>query len=130
MLEGIGRFDHARYGYCIVPLCQGKIQNKDFYAFVAIEPHNYPYFKKHYRQGIASSFDAYGKELLRGWGTMPPEDILDHISRKYNVEFGVDRPFVEHLVTLTNNSANGSRFPLETGNSLGVLTRPKVVSSH
>ena len=34
MLEAIGRFDHARGDYCIVPLCQKEIQDKGFYTFV------------------------------------------------------------------------------------------------
>ncbi len=103
MVEGIGRFDGTQYGFCIVSLCQGKLGDRDFYAFVAVEPQNYPYFKKHYQaqKGRASNFGAYGKELLRGWGCKPPEDVVHHVSRKYDVEFDTQPEFVERLVALS-----------------------------
>ncbi len=103
MIEGISRFEGAKHGFCIVSLCQGKLDEKDFYAFVAIEPQNYAYFKKDYQaqKGIASSFGAYGKELLRGWGGLPPEDVVHHVSRKYNVEFDVMPEFLERLIALS-----------------------------
>jgi hypothetical protein len=88
MLEGIGHFDHARYGFCIVHLCHGKLEGRDFFAFVAIEPQNYLFFKKHYRAGInTTGFEAYGRELLRGWGEMPHGDIIKHVSRKHKIDF-------------------------------------------
>ncbi len=58
MIEGICRFESAQCGFCIVSLCQGKLDENDFYAFVAIEPQDYSYFKKHYQtqKGKASGF--------------------------------------------------------------------------
>ena len=109
MLEGIGRFAHARYGFCIVTLCQGKIQDKSFYSFVAVEPQNYSYFRKNYKKGDASHFDAYGQELLRGWGDAPPEDIIEYLRTRHGVEFDVSKQFLERLLAQINTSP----FPLK-----------------
>jgi hypothetical protein len=88
MLEGIGHFDHSRYGFCIIHLCQGKTEGRDFYAFIAIEPQNYMFFKTHYRAGvITTGFEAYGRELLRGWGAAPSKDIIEHVSFKHRIDF-------------------------------------------
>jgi hypothetical protein len=114
MIKGVGRFDGTRYGYCIVTLCKGKAEEKDFYAFVAIEPQNYPYFQQRYPEieGRESDFRPYGKELLRGWGTAPPDDIFEHVSNKYSIEFDVRPEFVERLVALTRDTTATS-FPLK-----------------
>jgi hypothetical protein len=118
MLEGIGRFDHAEHGFCIVPVCQGLIHNKEFYAFVAVEPQNYPYFKKYYRIGVSSSFDIYGHELLRGWGRVPPPDIVEFVRRKYNLDFGVTPPLVARMIA-TTEIYNGFPFPLKPVSATG-----------
>lgn len=124
MLEGIGRFDHASHGFCMVPVCQGVLQNKEFYAFVAVEPQNYPYFKKHYRRGQSSNFDVYGQELLRGWGPAPPEDILEFMRRKYKIEFSVEPLFIERMLAVSSVSPaqlskNVSPFPLKPATAPG-----------
>lgn len=115
MLEGIGRFAHARHGFCVVSLCQGKESDQDFFAFVAIEPHNYRYFRKNYERGIAPDFTVFGRELLRGTGTSPSLEVIEYIRNKYGIEFNVDKRFIERLVALVShteqNSANGSPFP-------------------
>ncbi len=115
MTIGIGRFAHARCGFCVISLCQGKINNKDFYALVAVEPHNFEHFKKKYKKGESTNFNAFGEELTRGWGTKPSQDILDFVSRKYGVEFHVQPRFLDRLLTLVNNPelANASLFPLK-----------------
>ena len=112
MIEGIGRIGQANSRFCVVSLCRGKIEGKDFYAFVAIEPKNYPYFKKYYRHSQAANFDAYGQELLRGWGFKPPQDIVDHISRKYKIKFESERELTARFIALTSKP-NKSPFPLK-----------------
>jgi hypothetical protein len=127
MLEGIGRFTHTRHGFCVVSLCQGQENNETFFAFVAIEPHNYGYFKKCYEKGQANDFTAFGRELLRGPGLVPSQEVIDHIRSKYNIEFDVDKCFVERLVavsTTTNTSKNSastesSPFPLKPAEAQG-----------
>lgn len=127
---GIGRFAHARHGFCVISLCQGKINNKNFYAFVAVEPHNFKYFEKKYKKGENKDFKAFGEELVRGWGTKPSQDILDFVSRKYSVEFQVERSFLDRLLALVNHAAfsvpntgsnteNISDFPLKPAKSVG-----------
>jgi hypothetical protein len=103
MLEGIGRFPHARHGFCVVTLCHGKQDGNLFFAFVAIEPHNYSYFKKSYKRNVASNFSAFGLELLRGQGKQPEPDVVDFVRHKYNIEFNVDRRFIQRLITAASN---------------------------
>jgi hypothetical protein len=122
MLEGIGRFGDSRYGFCIIQLCHGKADNRDFYAFVAIEPQNYPFFKKNYRPGVGTNFAAYGRELLRGWGLTPPQDIIDHVSRKHNVDFIVTGPNEEEEQEDQGDSSTDSASPfLEKVTASGAL---------
>jgi hypothetical protein len=118
MLEGIGRFAHARHGFCVVSLLQGKHNNDSFFAFVAIEPHNYKYFRRTYERGLGTDFSAFGIELLRGDGLIPSEDVIDYVRNKYNIEFDVDRPFMERLIAQASisspeYSANESPFPVK-----------------
>jgi len=120
MLEGIGRFAHARHGFCVVSLCQGKQDDSTFFAFVAIEPHNYNYFRKVYEQGVATDFSAFGRELLRGPGNVPSQDVIDFVKNKYGIEFDVDRQFMERLVAVTTSSASSeSPFPLKPAEAQG-----------
>lgn len=98
MLQGLGCFKFSTYGFCVVRLCQGKTDGKDFFAFVAIEPQNYRYFVKRYRDGELSNFAPYGFELLRGWGTEPPEAVTDYIRNKHGVEFGVSESFLNRMI--------------------------------
>ncbi len=118
MLEGIGRFAHARHGFCIVTLCHGVTGCDSFYAFVAVEPQNYSYFKKTYRKGASGDFTAFGRVLLRGDGTNPSKEVIAYVRNKYGIEFGTGHPFIERLVALTNFTASstlsGSPFPEES----------------
>jgi hypothetical protein len=98
MLKGLGCFKFATNGFCIVTLCHGKENGQDFYAFIAIEPHNYRYFQKRYRAGEASSFATYGFELVRGWGTEPPANITQYLLEKHGVEFGVSDQFLNRMI--------------------------------
>ncbi len=97
MLKGLGCFKFSLCGFSVVALCHGKEDGKDFYAFVAIEPQNYRYFKKRYMPGAMSSFKAFGYELVRGWGTEPPQAVKDNLLVKYGVEFGISETFLNHL---------------------------------
>ena len=108
MLKGLGCFKHARNGLCVVTLCKGRDHERDFYAFVAIEPQNYGYFKKRYRPGEAQNFSVYGFELMRGWGDAPPQEIIDHIESKHGIEFNVSEHFLDRLA----NNANAMAAPL------------------
>ncbi len=119
MLEGIGRFAHTRHGLCVVSLCQGKENNENFFAFIAIEPHNYGYFKKTYQKGMANDFTVFGHELLRGPGIFPSDDVIEYVCSKYHIEFNVDRRFMERLVALTTHSASESPFPLKPAEARG-----------
>lgn len=101
MLKGLGCFGYARHGFCIVTLCRGKTNERDFYAFVAIEPQNYGFFKKRYKDGESSSFSAYGFELLRGWGAEPPAEVLEHMKLKHGIEFGLSEMFLNRLIQNT-----------------------------
>lgn len=121
MLEGIGRFAHTRHGFCVVSLCQGQENNENFFAFVAIEPHNYNYFRKSYERGQANDFAVFGRELLRGPGLVPSQEVIDYVRNKYGIEFDVDKCFVERLVAVSvNNSASeSSPFPLKPAEAQG-----------
>lgn len=99
MSKGLGCFKFSSYGFCVVALCHGRDNGQDFYAFIAIEPQNYRYFKKRYRPGEAASFSAYGFELLRGWGTEPPQAVTEHIRVKHGVEFGISEHFLNRLIS-------------------------------
>ena len=103
MFKGLGCFKFAPHGFCIVALCRGKLNDRDFYAFVAIEPQNYAYFKKRYREGELSNFNAFGFELFRGWGTTPSEPVIEHVRLKHGIEFGVSENFLDQIAA--NNSA-------------------------
>ena len=98
MLKGLGCFRYSRHGFCVVTLCHGQTDGRDFYAFVAIEPQNYSHFCRRYQAGQAANFHAYGLELLRGWGQEPPQEVLDHIKRKHGVEFGISEHFLSRLM--------------------------------
>lgn len=98
MLKGLGCFRFASNGFCIVVLCHGKEQGRDFYAFIAIEPHNYRYFQKRYRPGEDSTFTAYGFELARGWGKEPPETMTRYMLERHGVEFGVSDHFLSRVI--------------------------------
>ena len=98
MLKGLGCFKFSTYGFCVVRLCRGKSNGRDFYAFIAIEPQNYRYFLKRYRDGELSSFTPFGFELVRGWGTEPPEAIMEYVRQKHGVEFGVSDNFLNRMI--------------------------------
>ena len=105
MLKGLGCFKHVQQGFCVVAVCHGKTDGRDFYAFVAIEPQNYSYFKRRYQAGERSDFEAFGFELMRGWGTEPTYEVIDHISRKHSVEFGVSENFLNGLASFATPQA-------------------------
>jgi hypothetical protein len=98
MLQGLGCFRFSASGFCIVALCHGKDEGRDFHAFVAIEPQNYRYFQKRYRPGVSASFRAFGYELTRGWGTEPADGIVEHLAAQHGIEFGIGENFVSHLI--------------------------------
>ncbi len=97
MLTGLGCFKFSPSGFCVVALCHGRDNGRDFYAFIAIEPQNYRYFKNRYRPGELSSFNAYGYELVRGWGTEPPQAVREYMLVKHGVEFGVSENFLNRV---------------------------------
>ena len=99
--HGIMRAEKARHGFKIIKFCQGRSAHGRFYAFVSIEPGNLPYFEDQYKPGMHCDFKAFGDEILRGWGLAPPEDIVEHLKLKYNIEFGVDPEYLLHLSGLT-----------------------------
>ncbi len=99
MMKGLGCFKFSLSGFSIVALCQGKENDRDFYSFVAIEPQNYPYFKKRYRPGEMSNFKSFGYELVRGWGTEPSQAVTNTLLSKYGVEFGISENFLNHLAS-------------------------------
>ena len=108
--NGIARDHNARFGFKIIKFCQGRskadfshpeFSEREFYAFIAIEPQNLQYFEKHYKPLHYSDFSAFGEELLRGWGTMPQEDIVKYLSFKHNIEFNIDPAYAKHLSQLT-----------------------------
>jgi hypothetical protein len=99
MLKGLGCFKFSTLGFSVVTLCHGKDNGQDFYAFVAIEPQNFRYFKKRYIAGESANFAAYGFELLRGWGTEPPQAVVDMLLAKHGVEFGVSEHFLNRMIS-------------------------------
>lgn len=99
--QGIMRTENGRFGFKIIKFCQGVLEGKDFYAFIAIEPQNLGYFENKYKPGVSSDFLPYGEELLRGWGNTPPHIIVDYLAYKHNIEFGVDQAYILHLAQLT-----------------------------
>ena len=99
--DGLARFEDSRFGFRIVKLCRGKVSGKSFFAFIGIEPQNYPYFLEHYRDGIRSDFQIFGCELLRGWGDDPPEDIIRYMQEKFHVEFEVDQSEIMQIAKMT-----------------------------
>lgn len=101
---GLLRAEKTRHGFCVVRICQGTIEGRHFYAYIAIEPHNYDYFKKHYEALRQSDFSLYGKELLRGWGEAPPSSVHALVQQKYDIEFDVDPKFLERLLAITKES--------------------------
>lgn len=99
--HGVVRSDEARFGFKIIKFCQGLLADDVFYAFIAIEPQNLGFFENHYTPGAYSNFAVFGEELLRGWGSAPPDDIVAYLQSKYGIEFGVDRAYILHLSQLT-----------------------------
>lgn len=106
--NGLTRAENSRFGFKIIKFCHGRIDDKDFYAFMAIDPKNIGYFENHYKAGAYSDFSFYGQEILRGWGEAPPEDIVEYLKFKYSIEFGVDPAYILHLTQMTlQNNQNG-----------------------
>lgn len=106
---GLARFDDARMGYRIIELCKGTQDGRAFYAFIGIEPHNLRYFLDHYRAGELHDFAVFGRELLRGWGVAPPEDIIEYMRRKYNVEFSLNPAQIERIAVATAQMLSGDQ---------------------
>ena len=104
MLKGLGCFKFSQTGICVVELCHGQDNGRDFYAFIAIEPQNYRYFKNRYRPGGHSNFNAYGYEVARGWGLEPPQAIKDYMLVRHGVEFGVSENFLNRLIATVEPS--------------------------
>jgi hypothetical protein len=98
MINGLGCFRFSPSGFCVVVLCQGLDQGQEFFAFVAVEPQNYRYFQKRYRAGELSSFRMFGRELVRGWGKIPPLAVMDHLTARHGVDFTVGDEFIGRLV--------------------------------
>jgi hypothetical protein len=98
MLKGLGCFKFSTSGFCIVELCHGNDSGRDFYVFIAIEPQNYRYFKSRYRPGEHFNFNAFGYELVRGWGKEPPEAIKEYMLVKHGVEFGISDNFLNRMI--------------------------------
>ena len=98
MMKGLGCFKFSPVGFCIVTLCHGKEEGRDFYAFIAIEPQNFRYFKKRYRPGEMSSFKTFGYELVRGWGTEPDLSVITHLSSRYGIEFSISENFINQMI--------------------------------
>ena len=112
--HGLMRCEDSRFGFKIVTFCHGLESGKPFYAFVAVEPQNFGYFKNHYIKDCYSDFSAFGKETLRGWGKTPPDDIIQHIKLKHDVEFGVDPAYVLHLAGITTQTEERTQKPSHT----------------
>ncbi|MCB1651255.1 MAG: hypothetical protein KDI46_04305 [Alphaproteobacteria bacterium] len=74
----------------IIKLCHGVSEGRDFYAFVAIESQDLPYFNENYCAGAHSRFEPFGVEILRGWGQTPPEGVIEYLRREYGIEFFKD----------------------------------------
>ena len=120
---GIARDSNARFGFKIIKFCQGvskrdysnpEFSEREFFAFIAIEPQNLGYFNEHYKPLKTSDFSAFGDELLRGWGTTPHKDILKFLSFKHNIEFGIDPAYALHLSQLTQQAKSPTN-ALENG---------------
>ena len=99
MLTGLGCFKFSTSGFCVVTLCHGQENGRDFYAFIAIEPQNYRLFKSRYRPGEMPSFTSYGYELIRGWGVEPPQAIREYMLVKHGVEFGLSDNFLNRMIS-------------------------------
>lgn len=99
--NGLARDHSSRFGFKIIKFCQGTTQDRPFYAFVSIEPHNLGYFENHYKADHYTDFSLFGREILRGWGDTPPDEIIDFIRFKHNIEFGVDPAYILHMACLT-----------------------------
>ena len=85
--EGIIKMDGTRYGYSVVRLCQGTVEGRAFFAFVAVEPQNLEFFRTHYKAGTHTQFSPFGSELLRGWGDEPAAHIIEYVKEKFGVHF-------------------------------------------
>jgi len=85
--SGVMRCERARFGFKIIKFCQGSVAFDSFYAFVALEPQNLNYFNNRYKRGIFSDFSVFGEEVLRGWGLIPPRDIIEHLQQKHCIKF-------------------------------------------
>ncbi len=109
--HGLMRCDDTRFGFKIIVFCHGITEDRPFYAFVAVEPQNFEYFENHYIEDCYSDFFAFGKELLRGWGETPPHDIIQHISFKHGIEFGVDPAYILHLAGITLQTEESAQKP-------------------
>ena len=127
---GLMRDPHRCHGFAIVTLCHGQIRvysnnsfkDRDFYAFTAVEPQEFPFLQPRCEVGSPANFRTEGKELLRGWGAYPPKEVFEFLKTEFNIEFGVERRFVERLVALTRMQQTEfmrkSPFPLKPYNTL------------
>ena len=109
--HGLMRCEDTRFGFKIIVFCHGVVGDKPFYAFVAIDPQNFGYFESHYIENCYSEFSAFGKEILRGWGKTPPEDIIQHIKFKHGIDFGVDPAYILHLAGITIQTEERAQKP-------------------
>ena len=85
--DGLMRKESSRYGYAIVKLCHGVAQEKNFYAYIAIEPQNLDYFYQHYIPRAQAHVEPFGEELMRGWGEAPDASVAEYFRQKHNVHF-------------------------------------------
>lgn len=102
--NGVMRCQRTRFGFKFIQFCQGALECGSFYAFIAIEPQNLHYFENRYKQGDLSDFSAFGDELLRGWGLVPPKDIVKHLQYKHRIQFGIDPHLIQQLSDSTFKS--------------------------
>jgi hypothetical protein len=98
MSKGLGCFRFSSLGFCVVEVCHGQENGRDFFVILAIEPQSYRYFKKRYQPGETSNFAGLGYELIRGWGKAPSEDVMEKLAVKHGVEFGVSDNFLNRLI--------------------------------
>jgi len=98
MLKGLGCFKFSSSGFCVVALCRGKEDGKDFYTYLAIEPHNYRHFVQSEAAKTGMNLTNYGHVLLRGWGAEPNINARNYLSKKYGIEFGLSENFLASLV--------------------------------